>query len=129
MVTCLVQELVCLCLLCNSVYPHYALSPHRPNELHYDFKKPVYELPWIDFTWYQVKPYGNAYSLSPLDGAESCSPPLCLRAEKSLLKLFQGAKEASLLPRVFASVQENKVPSAEPSVFSYLFQVEKLSMW
>lgn len=85
---------LCLCFLCSSVYPCHALSPHRPNELHCDIKK-MHELPWVDFIEYEVKPYGDAYSLSPLDGAKSCSPPLCLRAGKSLLKLSLGAKEAS----------------------------------
>lgn len=82
-------------------------APSWPKKLH--------ELPWIDFTLYEVKPNGNAYSLSPLDGAKSCSPPLCLRAEKSLLKHFQGTKEASLLPKAMCLLQfwKIKVPRAE----------------
>lgn len=85
-------------------------------------------LDWL--YWCEVKPYGNAYSLSPLDGAKSCSPPLCLSTEKSLLKLFQGAKEASWLPRAMCLLQFGKIkcPVQNPRVFSHLFQVEKLSM-
>lgn len=37
--------------------------------------KKMLKLPWVDFIEYEVKPYGDAYSLSPLDGAKSCSPP------------------------------------------------------
>lgn len=94
-VTCLVQECVYDSAFSVSLCTH-AIPYHHTDQMSSIMTgKNVHELAWIDFIWYEVKPYGNAYSLSPLDGAKSCSPPLCLTAEKSLLKLFLGAKEAS----------------------------------
>lgn len=91
----------------------------------------MHELPRVDFSECEVKPYGDAYSLSPLDGAKSCSPLLCLRAGKSLLMHFLGEKEALRIPRAVCLLQFGKIKCLvqNPSVFYHLFQVGKLSVW
>lgn len=79
----------------------------------------------------EVKPGGDAYSLPSVDGAKSCSRPLSLRDERSLLKLLLGANEASRLPMAVCLLQFRKiVPNAESQcVLPSIYKVAKLSMW
>ena len=82
----------------------------------------------LTFPGREVKPYGDACSLSPLDGAKSCSHLLSFIAERSLLHLLLGANEAS---RAVCLLQFGKMkcPVQNPSGFYHLYKVASLSMW
>lgn len=71
----------------------------------------------------EVKPDGDAYSLSSVDGAKSCCPSLSLRDDRSLLKLLLGANEAAQLPvaECLLLFRKIKCPMQNPDVFYHLF--------